>query len=156
MLVDARVIQSGSSEKMGLAVVGVLAGAIAWFLTALAGMFGVRNAEPPSRDESISLAVIAVGFVCAALILASVLPMFEDAFKDPRMFRLQRLIWLDGGLAASTCVVVAQRRLRPHVSIVLMTVIGLGFLAVAIWQFLPFLDECAPNATGELLCRTAF
>ena len=156
MVVDAGAIQSGSSGKMGLAVVGVLGGGIAWFVSVLVSTIALRNDGPPSRDEAISLVVIAIGFVCAGLILASALPMFEDAWNDPRMFRLQRLIWLDAGLSASTCLVVAQRRLRPPWSIVLMTVIGLGFLAAVIWQFLPFLEGCAPTAGGELLCRTGF
>ncbi len=155
MLVDAGVIQPGSSEKMGPAVVGVLGGAVAWFVSVLVCLIAFRNDRPPSREEVISLVVIAVGFGCAGLLLSTAMPAFEDGWKDPRMFRLQRLIWLDVGLAASTCLVVAQRRLKPPVSIVLMTVIGLAFLAVAFWQFFPFLAGCAPIAGGDG-CRTGF
>ena len=155
VLVDAGVIQPGSSEKMGLAVVGVLGGAIAWFVSVLVCMIAFRNDGPPSREEAVVLVVVAVGFVCAGLLLVTEMPAFEDGWKDPRMFRLQRLIWLDVGLAASTCLVVAQRRLRPPGSVVLMTLIGLALLAVAIWQFVPFLAACAPIAGGDG-CRTGF
>jgi hypothetical protein len=115
----------------------------------------VHRDGPPSREETVVLVIVAVGFVGAGLSLATMMPAFEDAWKDPRMFRLQRLIWFDAGLAASTCLVVDQGRLKPPASIVLMTVIGLAFLAVVIWQFLPFLAECAPIAGGEG-CRVGF
>ena len=154
-MVDALVIQPGSSEKMGSAVVGVLGGAIAWLVSVLVCILAFRNDGPPSREEAISLVAIAIGFCCAGLLLSTAMPAFEDGWKDPRMFRLQRLIWLDVGLAASTCLVVAQRRLKPPVPIVLMAVIGLALLAVAIWQFVPFLAGCAPVAGGDL-CRAGF
>ncbi len=100
------------------------------------------------------LLVMAVAFVGAGWLLGVSLQAFEDAWKDPRMARLQRLIWLDAGLAVSTCLVMAQRRLRPPWSIVLMTVIGLVLLAAVIWQFMPFLADCAPIAGGD--CRSGF
>jgi hypothetical protein len=100
------------------------------------------------------LLVMAVAFVGAGWLLGVSLQAFEDAWKDPRMARLQRLIWLDAGLAVSTCLVMAQRRLRPPWSIVLMRVIGLVLLAAVIWQFMPFLADCAPIAGGD--CRSGF
>ena len=154
-VVDAGVIQPGSSGKMGPAAVGVLGGAVAWFVSVLVCMIVFRNDGTPSREETIVLVIDAVWFVCAGLLLATTMPAFEDAWKDPRMFRLQRLIRLDVGLAVPTCLVVAQRRLRPPGSIVLMSVIGLAFLAVAVWQFLPFLADCALTAAGDR-CRVGF
>ena len=51
VLVDAGVIQPGSSEKMGLAVVVVLGGATAWFVSVLVCMIVFRNDGTPSREE---------------------------------------------------------------------------------------------------------
>jgi hypothetical protein len=154
VLVGAEVIQPGTSVKMGPAVVGVLGGGIAWLVSVLVCMAVFRNDGTPSREETVVLVIAAVGFLVAGWFLATTMPAFEDAWKDPRMFRLQRLIWLDAGLAVSTCLVMAQRHLRPPWSIVLMTVIGPAFLAALIRQFMPFLDECAPVRAGS--CRIGF
>lgn len=147
-------IQRGSSNGMVPAVVGVLGGATAWLVSVLVCMWAFRRDGPPSREETISLVVFAVGFLFVGLILAEWMPSFEDPWKDPRMFRLQRLIWLDAGLAAATCLVVAQRRLTPLMRSVLMATIGLVSLAVALSQFLPFAAACPTAAIGA--CRAGF
>lgn len=102
-----------------------------------------------------TLVITAVGSLGAGLLLAEAMPTFEDRWKDPRMFLVQRLIWLDAGLAAVTCLVVAQRRWKPSAMIGLMSVTGLVFAAVAVWQFLPFLAACAPIPGGGG-CRAGY
>ena len=155
MLLEAGVIQPGTSSRMAPAVVGALGGGIAWFMGALACMIAFKGDWPLSRRETMTLVITAIGALGAGLLLAEAMPTFEDRWKDPRMFHLRRLIWLDAGLAAGTCLLVAQRRWKPSVTIGFMSVTGLVFTAVAVSQFLPFLAACAPIPGGGG-CRAGY
>ncbi|MBA3765183.1 MAG: hypothetical protein H0X05_06710, partial [Actinobacteria bacterium] len=138
------VIEPGTSSGMAPAVVGAVGGGIGWLVGALSRMIVHREDRPVTPREARALFLASFGVLSAGLLLAYLMPMFEDAYKDPRMFRLQQLIMLDAVFAAATCLIVAQRRLTPRRTLALLTVTGLVFLAVAASQFLPFLAECAP------------
>ena len=101
-----------------------------------------REDRPVTPAEARALIITGFVLVCAGLLVAASMPTFED----PRMFRLQWLIVLDGVLAAATCLIVTQRSARR--TVVLIIGVGLVFLAVAIWQLIPFLAECAPVPNG--------
>lgn len=145
------------STSAGIAP-AVFAGGVAWFMGAFACMIAYRNRRPPTWEAVDGLVITAVGLVCAGLLLAGVMPTFQDYLdvhiEDPRMFRLQRLIWLDAGLAAATCLLVAQRRWKPSVAIAAMTLIGAVWAAGAVPQFLVFLEGCDPMLLGVEWCYT--
>ena len=149
------VIQPGTSSNMSPAVVAAVGGGLGWLLPALVVMIVYRKARAPTLGEVQALISTAVVIVCVGLLAAAFPTIFEDRWKDPRMFRLQRLIWLDAGLAAATCLIAAQRRWKPSATIGLIIATGLVFLAVAVSQFLPFLAACAPIAGGSG-CRVGF
>jgi len=148
------VIESGTSSGMPAAVVGAVGGGVGWLLGSLSRMIARRNDPPSDGAQTRALVVVAVGLVGVGFLLSDLMPMLEDTFKDPRMFRLQRLIALDAALAALTCLILVPRRWPRRVILVLVLGTGLAFLVVAGSQFLPFLAECAPVPSGG--CRSGF
>ena len=154
-LLKNEVIQPGTSSNMAPAVVAAVGGGLGWLLPALVVMIVYRKARAPTPGEAQALISTTVVIVCVGVLAAAFPATFEDRWKDPRMFRLQLLIWLDAGLAAATCLIAAQRRWKPSTTIGLITAAGFVFLAVAASQFLPFLAACAPIPGGSG-CRAGF
>ncbi|HEX7247204.1 MAG TPA: hypothetical protein VF351_03785 [Actinomycetota bacterium] len=152
---DAGLIQPGTSSAMPAAAVATLGGAIAWLVSVLTCLSVFRHDAPPTRAEAAILVLCALAALGAGFLLAQAMPNFEDRWKDPRMFRLQRLIWLDAALAAGTCLIVASRRAGAWSSILLTSVLGSIVLGIAAWQFWPFFAACAPIAGGTG-CRAGF
>lgn len=155
-LLDDGVIPAGTSSGMAPAIVATLAGGLGWLIGAIACMIAYRQQGPPTREETKGLVITAFAFAFAGLLLAAVMLTFQDAYKDPRTFYLQRLIWLDAGLAAVTCLLVAQRGWKPSATIVAMTLIGAVSAAVAVSQFRAFLEACDPMILLGEPCRTSF
>ena len=154
ILLERGLIQPGSSTHMPMAVVGALGGGIGWLLGAIAGMVACRHRPPASRREAIGLVIAAVGIACAAALLVALLVSLQDPFEDPRMFRLHRLIWLDAGIAALTCLLLSIRTRKIAVIIVVLIVAWAGAAALADSQFLPFIAGCAPVRSGA--CRVGY
>jgi hypothetical protein len=117
---------------------GTFCAGIAWVLGAALGVYRVRDACPPTAAGAWVLRVAAILFVVAAILLArrfvvpvNFLPGDPDLLSDAgwvarflhelehELEPLRRLMWLDGVLAAVTCIALSARnRLRRPARVV--------------------------------------
>ena len=118
----------------GLVTASLLGAGIGWLLGAGFGIVRTRGA-PPTPLASWLLRAFGVAFLLAAFTAAwwtGFLPRtlglgFHVTAREP----MERVIWLDAGLAALTCVVLAQRSYRRP-AILLGAIVGIALVTTAI------------------------
>ena len=117
---------------------GTFCAGIAWVLGAALGVYRVRGVPAPTAAGAWALRVAAILFVVAAILVArryavpvNFLPGDPDLLSDARWVArflhelehelepLRRLMWLDGVIAALTCIALSVRnRLRRSAMLV--------------------------------------
>lgn len=151
-----RAIFVGTSGYMPPAIVETLGGGLGWLIGAVVSLIAYRHRPPPGRAQSRRALMAAAGFISAGLFLSLVVPTFQDAYHDPRMVYLQRLIWVDAGLAGATCLAVGWHRSSFLRSLALISVFGVAAAIVSVATFLSFLDACEPYIRSGVPCNTRY
>jgi hypothetical protein len=134
-------IFDGRYDVRDLATLGVLGAGVGWLLGATVGLVLTGATPPRTTAEAWILRATAVLFVIAGLMTPwwSVALPHEISWGDPLLRPMQRSIWFDSAVAATTCLVLAQRRYRRE-ALVIGAVASIGILVSAIFVFswLPF------------------
>ena len=139
---------------------GTFCAGIAWAVGAGFGVHRVQDASPPTAAGAWVLRAVAIVFIIGAILVArrflfptnflnglagdpDVVPLVYDRMLEripPALEPLRRLMWLDGVIAASTCIALSARnRLQRPAMLVgaLATLLVLCLAAVEFSRVLP-------------------